>query len=130
MTNTQVHVSSVSVEGDGAEDEDGEWHFVGDCWRRPIPDPAVNLCPIGTKSKFWSLADDDHSEVASQSPFTPDLVRQAAVHGFSKEQLCEAEMALQDSSVRRRVEASASPAPTDKKVVLVRNIMKAWIDVQ
>jgi len=60
----------------------------------------------------------------------PNLVRQAAVHGFSKEQLCEAEMALQDSSVRRREEASASPAPTDNKVVLVRNIMKAWIDVR
>ena len=94
MSNTQVRVSSVSVEGDGAEDEDNEWHFVGDYGRQPILDPAADLCPIGMKSKFWSLADDDHSEVASQSPFTPDLVRQAAVHGFSKEQLCEAEMAL------------------------------------
>jgi len=82
------------MEGDGAEDEDGEWHFVGDCGRRPIPDPGMDLRPIGTKSKFWSPADDDDSEVASQSPFTPDLVRQAAVLVFSKEQLCEAEMAL------------------------------------
>jgi len=84
VSNTQVRVSSVSVEGDGAEDEDGEWHFVGGYRRRPMPDPAADLRPIGTKSKFWSLADDDHSEVTSQSPFTPDLVRQAAVHGFSK----------------------------------------------
>ena len=65
MSNTQVRVSSVSVEGDGAEDEDGEWHFVNDCGRWPIPDPAADLRPIGTKSKFWSLADDDDSEVAS-----------------------------------------------------------------
>ena len=94
VSNTQVRVSSVSMEGDRAEDEDGEWHFIGDCGRRPIPDSAADLRPIGTKSKFWSLVDDDDSEVASRSPFTPDLVRQAAVHGFSKEQLCEAEMAL------------------------------------
>ena len=35
VSNTQVRVSSVSVEGDGAEDEDGEWHFVDDCRRWP-----------------------------------------------------------------------------------------------
>jgi len=43
-------------------------------------------------------------------------VRQAAVHGFSKAQLYEAEMALQDSSVHQRVEASTSPVSMDTKV--------------
>lgn len=124
---TQVRRSSISVEEDGAEDEDGEWHFVGDCGRQPMPDPAADLRPIGSKSKFWSLVEDEDLEVAPQSPLTPDLIRQAAVHGFSREQLCEAEMALQDSLVHRRVEASASPASTDKKAVLARNIVKAWI---
>jgi hypothetical protein len=34
------------------EDEDDEWHLVGDCKRRLTPDPAADLHPIGTKSKF------------------------------------------------------------------------------
>jgi hypothetical protein len=88
------------VQGNGAEDEDGEWHFVGGYGKQPLPHPAADLRPIGFKSKFWSLVDDDESEIASQSPSTLDLICQAAVHGFSKEQLSEAERALQDSSVR------------------------------
>jgi hypothetical protein len=53
---------------------------------------------MGAKSRFWALEDDDDSdeEVMSQSPLTPDLVRHAAVHGFSKAQLYDAEMAMQD----------------------------------
>jgi hypothetical protein len=39
-------------------------------------------------------------------------------------------MAMQDSSVLRRVQAPVSPASMDTKVVLVRNIMKAWTDVR
>ena len=35
-------------------------------------------------------------------------------------------MALQDSSIQQRVEASSSLASSDTKVVLVRNIIKAW----
>jgi hypothetical protein len=118
------------VQGNGAEDEDGEWHFVGGYGKQPLPHPAADLRPIGFKSKFWSLVDDDESEIASQSPSTLDLICQAAVHGFSKEQLSEAERALQDSSVRQRVEALASPASSDKEAVMVRNIVKAWIDVR
>jgi hypothetical protein len=79
------------------------------------------------KSKFWALMDDDDTDdKIVQSPYMPDLVRQAAVHGFAKEQLVEAEMALQDSSIQRRVEASLSPTTSDTKVVLVRNIIRAW----
>jgi len=36
----------------GTEDEDNRWKFVGDHSRRPAPDPAVDLCPFGAKSKF------------------------------------------------------------------------------
>lgn len=62
----------------------------------------MDLRPIGVRSKFWALTDDDDSdeEVAFQSPYTPDLVRHVTVHGFTKDQLYEAELALQDSSVR------------------------------
>ena len=73
--------------------------------------------------------DDSDEEIVSQSSYTPDLVRHAAVHGFTKDQLYEAELALQDSSVRRRVEETITPVPTNMKVELVRNIMKALIDV-
>ena len=73
--------------------------------------------------------DDSDEEVTSQSPYTLDLVCHAAIHGFSKEQLYEAEIALQDSSVHRWVQEPMTPASTDTKVVLVRNIMKAWMDV-
>jgi hypothetical protein len=110
----------------GTEEEDDVWHVGVDCEKWLIPDPAADLRPMGFQSKFWSLEDEDDPVITSQSPFTPDLVRQAAVHGFSKEQLVEVEIALNDSSIRRRVEASMSPTASDKKVVLVRNIFEAW----
>lgn len=91
----EIKVRSSGNLGDkgGLEDEDGEWTFVGDRGDRVKPNPAEDLRPIGTKSKFWLLEDDDDTdeEIVSQSPFTPDLVRQAAVHGFTKDQLVEAE---------------------------------------
>ena len=68
-------------EGDGTEDEDGGWKFVGDYGDRLAPDPTVDLRLIGAKSKFWALTDNDDSdeEVVSQSPYTSDLVHHAAV---------------------------------------------------
>jgi hypothetical protein len=112
---------------DGTEDEDDGSISVGERGDRVESNPALDLRPIGVKSKFWALSDDDDSDKEiAQSPYMPDLVRQAAVHGFSKQQLVEAEMALQDSSIQRRVEAFASPAASDKKVLLVRDIIKAW----
>jgi len=123
----KVSKYSFLVNSVGTEDDDDGWIPVGGCGDRVVSDPAIDLCPIGGKSKFWALADDDESdEELDQSPYTPDLVRQAAVHGFGMEKLVEAEMALQDSSIQRQVEASSSPASSDTKVVLVRNIIKAW----
>jgi hypothetical protein len=58
-----------------------------------------------------------------------DLVRQVAIHGFTKDQLYETELALQDSSVRQQVEETITSVSMDMKVELVRNIMKALIDV-
>jgi hypothetical protein len=52
VSDTKVSASSSLVERDGTEDEDDEWHLIGDCRRRLTPDPAVDLRPIGTKSKF------------------------------------------------------------------------------
>jgi len=122
----KVSKCSFLVNSVGTEDDDDGWIPVGGR-DRVVSDPAIDLRPIGGKSKFWALADDDESdEKFDQSPYTPDLVRQAAVHGFGKEKLAEAEMALQDSSIQRRVEASSSPASSDTKVVLVHNIIKAW----
>jgi hypothetical protein len=66
------------------------------------------------------MEDDESDEETGQSPFTPDLVRHAAVHGFAKEQLFEAEIALQDPLIQRRVETSTSPAASDEKVMLMR----------
>ena len=121
----KVSLCSISVNSVGTEDDDDGWIPVGGR-DRVVSDPAIDLRPIGGKSKFWALADDDESnEEFDQSPYTPDLVRQVAVHGFGMEKLVEAEMALQDSSIQRRVEASSSPASSDTKVVLVRNIIKA-----
>jgi hypothetical protein len=129
VNETKVSLPGDLVKGDGTEDEDIGWKSVGDRGDRIVPDPAIDLRPLGVKSKFWALMDDDGSdEEVVQSPYTPDLVRQAAVHGFVKEQLVKAEMALQDSSIQRQVEASASPASSDTKVVLVRNIIKAWTE--
>jgi hypothetical protein len=132
----QVRGSEVSVPGglaeeDGTEDEDDGWKFVGDRCHRPAADPAVDLCPLGSKSKVWALADDDDpdEEVVSQSPLTPELVRLAAVHGFSKEKMYDAELALQDSSICRRVEGPVSPVSTDTNAIFVRRIMKALTDV-
>jgi hypothetical protein len=59
-----------------------------------------------------------------------DLVRHVAVHGFTKDQLYEAALALQDSSVNRRVEEPITPASMNMKVELVRNIIKALTDVR
>ena len=36
----------------GNEDGDDEWKFVDGCGRRPLSDPAVDLRPIGSKTKF------------------------------------------------------------------------------
>jgi hypothetical protein len=93
----KVCISEEVADGDGTEEDDGEWKFVGNRGDWLTPDPVANLRPMGAKSKFWASTDD---EVATQSPYTPDLVRHAAVHGFTKDRLCEAELALQDSSVR------------------------------
>jgi len=130
----QVRIAKVSISGDpveqdGAQDEDGGWKLVGDRGYRHTPDPAADLRPIGVKSKFWALTDEDsdEEEVVSLSPSTPDLVRQAAVHGFTKEDMVEAEAALQDQSIQRRVEARTTPATENTKVELVRNIMRALI---
>ena len=123
----KVSECSFLVNSVGTEDDDDGWIPVGGRGDRVVSDPAIDLRPIGGKSKFLTLADDDESdEEFDQSPYTPDLVRQAAVHGFGMEKLVEAEMALQDSSIQRRVEASSSPASSDTKVVLMRNIIKAW----
>jgi len=123
----KVSNCSILVNSVGTEDDDDGWIPVGGSGDRVVSDTVIDLRPIGGKSKFWPLADDDESdEEFDQSPYTPDLVRQAAVHGFGMEKLVEAEMALQDSSIQRRVEASSSPASSDTKVVLVRNIIKAW----
>lgn len=91
----KVSILGELVEGEGTEEDDDEWKFVGDRGEWPTPDPAADLHP---------------KEVATQSPYTLDLVRHATVHGFTKDRLCEAELALQDSSVRRRVEAPTTPA--------------------
>jgi hypothetical protein len=125
----EVSSSSDLVNSGGTEDDDNGWITVGGRGDWVLSDPAKDLRPIGVKSKFWAIADDDESdEEIIQSLFTPDLVRQAAVHGFGKEKLAEAETALHDSSIQRRVEASTSPASSDTKVVLVRNIFKSWVD--
>jgi len=112
--------------------ENGEWKFVGGCSRRMTSDPTTDLLPLGTRSKFWALADDDDSdeEVTSQSPLTPDLVCHAAVHGFSTAHLYEAKMALQDSSVHRRVEEPPTLGSMDTKAIMVRKILKALMDVR
>jgi hypothetical protein len=129
VNQAKVSISGDSGEGDGTEDEDGGWKFVGD-WLKP--DPAEDLHRIGVKLKFWALANDDDTddEIVSQSPDMPDLVRQAALHGFTKDQLFEAELALQESLVRRRVEETKTLVSMDMKVELVRHIMKALIDVR
>jgi len=59
VSEPKVSVCGGSDEGDGTEDDDGEWNFVGDCGDRPKPDPIVDLRPIGVRSKFWALAPDD-----------------------------------------------------------------------
>jgi hypothetical protein len=92
---TEVTFHGYCAKEDGTEVEDDGWKSVGGRGDRNLPDPALDLRPIGVKSKFWALSDDDHSDdEIVHSPYTPDLVRQAAVHGFTKEKLVEAEMAL------------------------------------
>jgi hypothetical protein len=54
--------------------------------------------------------EDSDEEVVPQSPLMLDLVRHAAVHGFTMDHLYEAELALQNSSVQRRVEQTLTPA--------------------
>jgi hypothetical protein len=73
----------------GNEDNDDECKFVEDCGHRFLADPAMDLRPIGSESKFWALEDDDDfdEEVVSQSPLTPELKRHAAIHGFIEDQL-------------------------------------------
>ena len=67
----------------GTEDDDDGWIPVGGSGDRVVSDPAIDLRPIGGKSKFWALAGDDESdEEFDQSPYTPDLVHQAAVPGI------------------------------------------------
>jgi hypothetical protein len=46
VSETKVRDISGSEEGEGTEEEDAEWHFVGDCGRRLTPDPAADLRPI------------------------------------------------------------------------------------
>jgi hypothetical protein len=132
LSDMKVWSSDNVEEGDGTEDENGKWKFVLGYSRRRTSDPAGDLRPMGAKSRFWALEDDDDSdeEVMSQSPSTLDLVRHAAVHGFSRAQLYDAEMAMQDSSVHRRVEEPVTPDSTNAKAVMIRNIMKALIDVR
>jgi hypothetical protein len=132
LSDTKVRSSDNLEEGDGTEDENREWKCVAGCSRRRTSDPAGDLRPMGARSWYWALEDGDDSdeEVMSQSPSTPDLVRHAAVLGFSRVQLYEAEMALQDSSVRRRVEEPVTPGSTNAKTAMVRNIMKALTDVR
>lgn len=103
QTNTQINAtkvcSSIGLIEHRKED-------VVDYGYRPLADPAVDLRPNGSKSKLWALDDSDDSdeEVAFQSPLMLDLVRHVAVHGFTKDKLFDTELALQDSSVCRRVE--------------------------
>ena len=90
----KVSKCSFLVNSVGTEDDDDGWIPVGGRGDRVVSDPAIDLRPVGGKSKFWALADGDESdEELDQSPCTPDLVRQAAVHGFRKEKLAEAKMA-------------------------------------
>ena len=87
------------VGGIGAEDEDDRLKSVGGRGDRLHPDPTIDLRTRGVKSKFWATMmndEDSDEEVVPQSPLTPDLVRHAAVHGFTKDQLYEAELALQN----------------------------------
>jgi hypothetical protein len=57
QASTQISKTKVCSSG-GLEDEHGnkdgddEWKFVNDCGRRPLSDPAVDLHPIGSKTKF------------------------------------------------------------------------------
>jgi hypothetical protein len=88
VNETKVSLPGDLVKGDGTEDEDSGWKSVGDRGDRIVPDPAIDLRPLGVKSKFWALMDDDVSdEEVIQLPYTLDLVRQAAVHGFVKNSL-------------------------------------------
>lgn len=124
----KVRITSEIEKGSEKEEVDGDDHLAVGCAIRFSSDPAADLRPRGFISKFWELEDDDDSVIMPQSPLTLDLVRQAAVHGFTKEHLVEAEMALQDSSVERRVEAALSPATADKKVALVNFFFQSWGD--
>ena len=132
LSDTKVSSSGNLEEETEMEDENGEWKFVGGCSHWMTSDPTTDLCPLGTRSKFWALVDDDDSneEVTSQSPLTPDLVHHASVHGFSRAHLYEAEMALQDSSVHRQVEEPLTLGSTDIKAVMVWKILKALTDVR
>lgn len=86
VKNTEVNFLDGGGMEDGTVEDDGGWKSADSRGDRVLPDPARDLRPIGVKSKFWALTDDDDSEdEIVQSPYTPDLVRQAAVHGFAKE---------------------------------------------
>jgi len=79
----KVSLRSILVNSVGTEDDDDGWIPVGGRGDRVVSDPAIDLRPIGGKSKFWALAGDDESdEEFDQSPYTPDLVHQAAVPGI------------------------------------------------
>ena len=52
VSTAKVSISGDSVDGDGTEDDDGDWKFVSARGDWPAPDPAADLRPIGVKSKF------------------------------------------------------------------------------
>jgi hypothetical protein len=52
VNDTEVIFHGIGGKEDGTEEEDGGWKSVGGCGDRVLPDPAIDLRPIGVKSKF------------------------------------------------------------------------------
>ena len=52
VSEAKVSISGDSGEGNGTVDKDGGWKFVDDHGDRIKPDLAMDLRPIGVKSKF------------------------------------------------------------------------------
>jgi hypothetical protein len=71
------------------EDEDNRWKSVGDRGDRIVPDPVIDLRPLGVKSKFWALMDDDVSdEKVIQLPLHVGLGTPSCCSWFRKGTAC------------------------------------------
>jgi hypothetical protein len=95
---------------------------------RSCANPLLCCRPKGYVSRFWVVSDDEFSD-ADSGLSTLEMVRQAAVHGFSKEDLVSISKNLNCPTILSRACASVSPSSCEETFVKqARKFFDSWVE--